>query len=75
MRSALLPLLLVVSACGGGAALDTIPTTTATSPTTIVRVRPEGEPAPDFSLALGEGGTFTLSEETRPVFLLFWAEW
>lgn len=42
---------------------------------------PSGEPAvaaeaaPDFSLDLGEGGTFTLSEETRPVFMVFWAEW
>lgn len=31
--------------------------------------------APDFSLELGDGGTFTLSEETRPVFMVFWAEW
>lgn len=51
------------------------PTTAVAPSTTRVRVRPEGEVAPDFSLALGEGGTFTLSEETRPVFLLFWAEW
>jgi hypothetical protein len=43
--------------------------------TTTPRVRPDGANAPDFSLALGEGGSFTLSEETRPVFLLFWAEW
>lgn len=31
--------------------------------------------APDFSLALGDGSTFTLSEEARPVFMVFWAEW
>lgn len=31
--------------------------------------------APDFSLQLGSGGTFTLSEEARPVFMVFWAEW
>lgn len=38
---------------------------------------PEGPPAPDFTLALGEdgSGTFTLSQETKPVFLIFWAEW
>ncbi|MEK7251980.1 MAG: hypothetical protein AAB198_01820 [Actinomycetota bacterium] len=60
----------------------TLGTTTVTGPagtettTTIVpRVRPQGEDAPDFTLALGEGGTFVLSEEHRPVFLLFWAEW
>jgi hypothetical protein len=31
--------------------------------------------APDFTLALGDGGSFTLSQETKPVFLVFWAEW
>lgn len=34
-----------------------------------------GEPAPDFSLALGDGSTFTLSDTDRPVYLVFWAEW
>lgn len=61
---------------------DTIPgsiaPTTTVAPvttTTVPRVRPEGRDAPDFTLALSEGGSFTLSEEHRPVFLLFWAEW
>ena len=36
---------------------------------------PDRELAPDFSLALGSGSTFVLSEETRPVFMVFWAEW
>jgi hypothetical protein len=31
--------------------------------------------APDFALGLGDGGTFVLSEEARPVYLVFWAEW
>lgn len=31
--------------------------------------------APDFELALGSGGTYVLSEDTRPVYLVFWAEW
>lgn len=35
----------------------------------------EGPPAPDFTLALGDGGVFTLSEEQKPVYLVFWAEW
>lgn len=35
----------------------------------------EAPAAPDFSLALGDGSTFTLSEEARPVFMVFWAEW
>lgn len=34
-----------------------------------------GEAAPDFILELGNGGTFVLSEEARPVFMVFWAEW
>ncbi|HEX9763596.1 MAG TPA: TlpA disulfide reductase family protein [Acidimicrobiia bacterium] len=31
--------------------------------------------APDFSLVLNDGETFTLSEATGPVYLVFWAEW
>ena len=31
--------------------------------------------APDFRLELGEGGTYTLSEGSKPVYLVFWAEW
>ena len=31
--------------------------------------------APDFTLALGDGGTYTLSEGAKPVYLVFWAEW
>jgi hypothetical protein len=38
---------------------------------------PEGPIAPDFTLALGADGaeTFTLSQEVKPVFMVFWAEW
>lgn len=35
----------------------------------------EGPTAPDFTLALGDGGEFTLSAEQKPVYLVFWAEW
>ncbi len=35
----------------------------------------EGPVAPDFSLVLGDGTTFTLSEEAKPVYMVFWAEW
>ena len=31
--------------------------------------------APDFTLQLGEGGSYTLSAGERPVYLVFWAEW
>lgn len=41
--------------------------------------RPAPDPdrmvAPDFTLALGDGSAFVLSDETRPVFMVFWAEW
>lgn len=43
--------------------------------TTTTRVPPDGAPAPDFTLTLGDGGEFTLSEEPKPVHLVFWAEW
>ena len=35
----------------------------------------EGPVAEDFSIDLNATGTFTLSEEARPVYLVFWAEW
>ena len=31
--------------------------------------------AADFTLELGGGGTFALSEQTGPVLVIFWAEW
>lgn len=94
--------LLILPACGGGAAdqattpqdapatasattgAPTAPVTTAAPPGTsppgetgstspaIISDRPV---APDFTLELGDGGTFVLSEEARPVYLVFWAEW
>lgn len=33
------------------------------------------EVAPDFTLELGDGGSYTLSEGEKPVYLVFWAEW
>ncbi|MEE8497387.1 MAG: hypothetical protein V3S62_02525 [Acidimicrobiia bacterium] len=42
---------------------------------TTTRVRPDGRDAPDFALALGQGGEFRLSDEERPVYMVFWAEW
>ena len=43
--------------------------------TTASLTAPEGPPAPDFTLELGGGGTFVLSEQTTPVLIVFWAEW
>ncbi len=41
--------------------------------------RPEPDPnrplAPDFQLALATGELYQLSADTKPVFLVFWAEW
>lgn len=49
------------------------PTTTSAPETTeTTSGRPQ---APDFTLELGEGGTYTLSEGARPVYMVFWAEW
>jgi hypothetical protein len=31
--------------------------------------------APDFTLELGDGGSYTLSKGAKPVYLVFWAEW
>jgi len=49
-------------------------TTTSTAPegTTTLSDRPL---APDFTLELGDGGSYTLSEGAKPVYLVFWAEW
>lgn len=51
---------------------STEPATTTPAATTPP---PDGPPAPDFTLALGEGGSFTLSEAQNPVYMVFWAEW
>ncbi len=52
---------------------QTTPGTPAEAETTTTT---SGRPtAPDFTLELGGGGTFTLSEQDKPVFVVFWAEW
>jgi hypothetical protein len=35
----------------------------------------ERPPARDFNLALEPSGEFVLSQEVKPVFMIFWAEW
>lgn len=49
----------------------------ATSPSSLPgpSVDDDRPVAPDFTLALGEGGSYTLSADTKPVYLVFWAEW
>lgn len=58
------------SSPGSTVAGETTTTTAATAPTTSDRPI-----APDFTLALGDGGSFTLSDEQKPVYMVFWAEW
>lgn len=55
------------STAPGPATSDSEPGTTTT--------RSDRPIAPDFTLELGEGGTYTLSEGEKPVYLVFWAEW
>jgi thiol-disulfide isomerase/thioredoxin len=82
----LLATAMMVTACAGGAGQATsttgdafIPTTTIITTTTTEAAQtsttPQRELAPDFTLALGEGGSYRLSEAGRPVYLVFWAEW
>lgn len=49
----------------------TVPATGDTEPPVVV----DGPPAPDFTLALADGTEFVLSEEQKPVYMVFWAEW
>jgi len=35
----------------------------------------EGPAAPDFVFALADGSSFSLSDQQKPVYLVFWAEW
>jgi hypothetical protein len=49
-----------------------VTTTTEAGSTPTTSGRP---PAPDFTLQLGDGGSYTLSEGSKPVYLVFWAEW
>lgn len=66
---------------GGAKGSDTTtgPTTTPpaeeTVPTSALPPAHDRELAPDFTLALADGRSYTLSEEGRPVYLVFWAEW
>ena len=80
-----LALVLVLAACGGPAAAPTqgAPDSTTTlgntadgaTATALERQRPAGPGAPAFTLALGQGGEFSPAEETKPIYMVFWAEW
>ena len=53
----------------GGAETSTTASTTEPAP------QVEGPAAPDFVLALADGSSFSLTDEQKPVYLVFWAEW
>ncbi len=74
----------VVAACATpaapSAATDPAPGTTGSVPPSTggpvaTTAEVQGQPAPDFALILGDGSTFRLSDEQKPVYLVFWAEW
>lgn len=54
------------------AGTDTTTTQGSDGPSTTSSGRPV---APDFTLELSDGGSYTLSEAEKPVYLVFWAEW
>ncbi len=92
----LIPITLIVAACGAAAGVSVDPTDTPVAtqapvgtdvndagidtttipdsegPSTTASDRPV---APDFTLELNDGGSYTLSEGEKPVYLVFWAEW
>ena len=85
MRRSVLLLVAVLTACTTAVVETTTsapePTTTTESTTSTTGVSAPSETidppvlAPDFTLELGDGSTFVLSESDMPVYLLFWAEW
>jgi len=53
-------------------------TTSSPASTEAASVEPsgvDGPAAPDFSLALADGSTYQLSADSKPVYMVFWAEW
>ena len=57
-------------ASGGGETTTSTPVEATDPPPQV-----EGTAAPDFALALSDGSEFSLSDEQKPVYLVFWAEW
>lgn len=78
---ALLAALLVFSGCSAGSSSSSVspsPSAAETSPSSGASGSGESssDAAPDFTVTLTDGSTFTLSEHRgTPVFLNFWATW
>ena len=58
-----------------GATTTTVASSEDATTTTGPASNPERALAPDFSLTLSDGSQYQLANETRPVYLVFWAEW
>lgn len=54
---------------------SSVPEASSSSSEAESTVDPDAPIAPDFTLELGGGGEFVLSEEAKPVYMVFWAEW
>ncbi|MEX1005012.1 MAG: hypothetical protein WD990_11050 [Acidimicrobiia bacterium] len=59
----------------GEAISTTVAPRDAGTTTTRPAPNPDRQLAPDFSLTLSDGIEYQLANETRPVYLVFWAEW
>ncbi len=89
MRKTALSILivLILGACGSGvvtaepgpSAGDAPAATDApaapAAPSAAPAIPDDAADAPDFTLLLGDGTTYTLSQDPKPVYLVFWAEW
>ena len=77
----LLALAMVVAACSSSADEATMETSTGSTVagsgaiSSQAEAPPEGPAARDFTLALEPSGEFVLSQEVKPVYMIFWAEW
>ena len=74
---------LITAACGGAETTPDLteataaPTTADVAGTEAPPASPsvDGPPAPDFELVLADGGSFSLADEQKPTYMVFWAEW
>ncbi len=76
----LIVMALLITSCGDAGAesvttASTLADTTTQPAPTSTTIDDLGPAAPDFTLELADGSTFTLSEAQHPVYLVFWAEW
>lgn len=68
-------LALVAAACSSANVADAPSDTAPSASDGAQQDQPDGPLAPDFTLALQPTGEFVLSQEVKPVYMVFWAEW